>query len=992
MKVLCAFLALPLAASQAQQIGSESRPSERPVDGLVLGNSKNSEKAETTTRPQTNLRQKAVAMPEDQLTVVPGLRSLNDLDRIEFKEQELLLRFKPELSVQRQGEFLADIEVEEVTFRSRLVPGLIAVRVKTTVRETLAKAGNRSDVLKYISPNGKVRAFSSSAGDAVPVNDPKMDLLWGFEPDRPGTNGVYPAWNYEIGSEEIMIGVLDTSLGMTIRPDGSEGVHPDLMANMWVNEDEIPWNGIDDDENGYIDDLNGYNFSWFGTADTTDTNVHGAHVAGTIAAVGNNGVGVSGVMQRARLVNGMVFPAGGGFTLDGWVVEGMEYCALAGCKVLNLSLGGFSPSGETEPFYDDMIEAALDLGVITVVAAGNELMDAAYTTPANSPLAVTVGGMSPNGEYYGSMNPMQRGGTNWGDIVDVCAPAYNIWSTLDQKQAYGVYGYLALTGTSMSTPYVSGVLGLGFSAIHHGKTELGDLSPRAQAEALIDALIETGTDPDVDLEIGTLVDPAAFLRRIIRGCTADLDGDGQVNGSDLAELFSNWGTNSSSSDIDGDGIVGPEDLAMILGSWSTCNSSVCGDGICGPGESESCKLDCADPETSAACPVGMIEDCTGLICVPESYIGDGNCDLWMLSVRPPWTPNICCFENDGGDCSETQCQLPCSDGQLLDCAGNCVPSSLIADGYCDEPSTTGYDLNCEQTNYDGWDCQNSELGYCGNGICEVNESTWCPDCAAFGECPDGYVTDCSGSGVCHMETWIGDGYCDTPAVGWDVNLCCFDLDGGDCSDAQCAECGDGTCSTGETEDTCPEDCYCGDGICGTGETSDTCPEDCEEGECQIGLVADCDGSGECWEEAWIGDGYCDGTAQLYDADLCCYDGGIPGAFDGGDCSEEECATSVCGDGVCSVDEDANICPADCFCGDGVCSESENFDTCPEDCEENACPQGEVADCDGSGECWVASWIGDGYCDGVEQQYGADLCCYELDGGDCSEAECDGSGE
>ena len=60
-----------------------------------------------------------------------------------------------------------------------------------------------------------------------------MDLLWGFDPERPGTNGVYPAWDYEIGSEQIMIGVVDDGLGMTLLSDGTEAVHPDLKANLW---------------------------------------------------------------------------------------------------------------------------------------------------------------------------------------------------------------------------------------------------------------------------------------------------------------------------------------------------------------------------------------------------------------------------------------------------------------------------------------------------------------------------------------------------------------------------------------------------------------------------------------------------------------------------------------------------------------------------------------------------------------------------------------
>ena len=106
---------------------------------------------------------------------------------------------------------------------------------------------------------------------------------------------------------------------------------------------------------------------------------------------------------------------------------------------------------------------------------------------------------------------------------------------------------------------------------------------------------------------------------------------------------------------------------------------------------------------------------------------------------------------------------------------------------------------------------------------------------------------------------------------------------------------------------------CGNGVCEAGEDATSCPDDCEAGECPAGQVADCDGSGECWTELWIGDGYCDGTAQQYGADLCCYD------TDGGDCTAEECVEQVCGDGVCGPGENPTTCPDDCDAAECVTS-------------------------------------------------------------------------
>ena len=99
-------------------------------------------------------------------------------------------------------------------------------------------------------------------------------------------------------------------------------------------------------------------------------------------------------------------------------------------------------------------------------------------------------------------------------------------------------------------------------------------------------------------------------------------------------------------------------------------------------------------------------------------------------------------------------------------------------------------------------------------------------------------------------------------------------------------------------------------------------------DCHSGTIPDCSDS-DCVDQSWLGDGYCDGVAQEWGADLCCYD------LDYGDCAPNECDS--CGDGVCSVGvgEDANSCPADCFCGDGVCSVGEDASSCPADCD--LCP-------------------------------------------------------
>ena len=234
---------------------------------------------------------------------------------------------------------------------------------------------------------------------------------------------------------------------------------------------------------------------------------------------------------------------------------------------------------------------------------------------------------------------------------------------------------------------------------------------------------------------------------------------------------------------------------------------------------------------------------------------------------------------------------------------------------------------------------------------------------------------------------------------------------------------------------------CGDGLCEVPEYYETCPEDCEPGSCPPGQVADCDGSGECWSEGWIGDGFCDGSAQNYGADLCCYEMNGTGN-DGGDCTKEECAPiagACCFDGVClqlipdQCDADGGVFAGggcETFpcgsqyedCGDpaaGSCFEANGTPGCIYElccatvCQYNtaccliswdaacvelaneycnpgqgSCGANQVEDCDGSGECWPANWVGDGYCDGSAQAFGVDLCCLENDGGDCTEEQCE----
>ncbi|MEC9157686.1 MAG: hypothetical protein VX684_08630 [Planctomycetota bacterium] len=367
----------------------------------------------------------------------------------------------------------------------------------------------------------------------------------------------------------------------------------------------------------------------------------------------------------------------------------------------------------------------------------------------------------------------------------------------------------------------------------------------------------------------------------------------------------------------------------------------------------------------AAFPCGFLENCgdantNGQPCTEPSADGTTGCADGLCCSTVCLIDSICC--EDGGEwdsvCvgyADTACGIGgCQPGEIVDCdgTGECWPEGWIADTFCDGSAQVyGADLCCypEAGGNDGGDCTEDECApvVCGDGICATGaeDPTTCPeDCGDGSECAtvtatngdqdfdqdgtndlcyldpttgveSGYIT-LTWAGNCLAETvefaglgTLGPGSYASPltVVGLGANQDCYDITltfaGGATSDVinGCVGCG--------------EPPACGDGVCNGDETFDTCPDDClPPGECPAGQIVDCDGSNECHPDTWVADTFCDGTDQQYGADLCCYDGGTPGNFDGGDCTAEECAGGggpVCGDGVCDAGEDETSCPADC---------------------------------------------------------------------------------
>jgi subtilisin family serine protease len=254
------------------------------------------------------------------------------------------------------------------------------------------------------------------------------------------------AWDTTAGSG-IVVAVVDTGLDVH---------HPDIAANVWTNTAEIPGNGIDDDGNGFVDDVHGWDFIGASYASPTPDNDpadlygHGTHVAGTIAGVGNNNLGVIGVAWGAK-----VMPVRGldndGYGDDVSLAQAIQYAANNGADVMNNSWGGGAPSQT----ITDAMQYAYDLGVVIVAAAGNSSMDASQFFPAQLPTVIAVSSLSPSDTLSNF--------SDFGSKIDVAAPGEDILSLRATGTSMGTpvgTDYTRASGTSMATPHVAGVAAL----------------------------------------------------------------------------------------------------------------------------------------------------------------------------------------------------------------------------------------------------------------------------------------------------------------------------------------------------------------------------------------------------------------------------------------------------------------------------------------------------------------------------------------------------
>lgn len=279
---------------------------------------------------------------------------------------------------------------------------------------------------------------------AVTPNDPAFeyhDRIWHFEQvEAPA------AWDAITDSSDIIIAVVDSGINYK---------HEDLTSNIWVNEDEIPNNGIDDDKDGYIDNIHGINTlkkDSYSSGDPMDSSYgHGTHVTGIIGAIANNGVGSCGVCWKANIMACKVFSRTEGTVSD--AVEGISFATKNGAKIINASwvINSFSATESMKEAISEMKKK----GILLVCAAGNSRSD----IDKNPVYPASYSLLFDNVISVAATDDIDENVYNYGQkSVNIAAPGDDIYSTYVKSSSTNYYK--KMSGTSMATPFISSAAAL----------------------------------------------------------------------------------------------------------------------------------------------------------------------------------------------------------------------------------------------------------------------------------------------------------------------------------------------------------------------------------------------------------------------------------------------------------------------------------------------------------------------------------------------------
>ncbi len=357
---------------------------------------------------------------------------------------QLLVRFATGTTSATASRVNADIGASTAKSFGYLVPHLQLVQLRPglTVSHALSLYGERAGV-QYAQPNwiNHISGMRHAAPAKTP-NDPMYGQQWDWpKVDAPD------AWSKTTGAHNIVVTDIDTGLDYN---------HQDLAANVWQNTAECDGQpGVDDDGNGYVDDCHGID-TINGDSDPMDDNGHGTHTGGTIGAVGNNGIGVTGFNWHVQVMPCKSHTSSGVGTVAS-IIECYQYVKMEKVKYgydivsTNNSYGGCTEACDWNPATYDAIKALVKPGVIMAFAAGNSGRDNDIQPnyPSNYDLpniiAVAATGQTDNRASFSEYGHRS---------VDVGAPGVSVYSTLPNNN------YGSESGTSMATPHVAGLAAL----------------------------------------------------------------------------------------------------------------------------------------------------------------------------------------------------------------------------------------------------------------------------------------------------------------------------------------------------------------------------------------------------------------------------------------------------------------------------------------------------------------------------------------------------
>lgn len=485
-KITSLVLSASLVFSAIPAFAESSQSADKPTGNLKKGSQK------VTPIVQVPAKSAKKAKDVQSFAVKKGKK---------FKENELIVKFKETYDVQSLGAVQNALGLK--TKKDLGSKGTKLVELKSGVKvEDAINALKASPQVEYAEPNYIL--YPSEVAEATPkdVTDPLYGDLWGMRNTGQsiewvtGTPGIdikaEGAWLRTQGSSNVVVAVIDT---------GTDINHPDIKNQIWKNPGEIAGDGIDNDQNGYIDDVNGWDF--FNNDNTVfdegDGDEHGTHVSGTIAG-SSNSIGVVGVAPNVKIMPLKFLGPDGGDSAD--AVLAINYAKAKGVKITNNSWGG----GEYSQALYDAIKGSNSL---FVAAAGNETqdIDAVPSYPAAYDLSniLSVGAIDNTGNIsdfsnYGPKN------------VDIAAPGTSIKSTVPKGWSSDYsYAYEFYNGTSMASPHAAGVAALlqstnssitpsqMKSSITSTVTKLSSLTGKVGTGGLLNAQAAVNTQADNDI-------------------------------------------------------------------------------------------------------------------------------------------------------------------------------------------------------------------------------------------------------------------------------------------------------------------------------------------------------------------------------------------------------------------------------------------------------------------------------------------------------------